>query len=152
MRENKGSPNKVVYKVNKTTGKLMYTKESDTLKSYASDDYTSDLKPIDLFRVANFELATNYVRLFKTNVNTALKASGYSSRSFFRHLNNSGLKTGRENFLYKELRFYPSILFITTFARCLGISLHHLFDPSLPDKLKSGEVVVKIQFLPDKDE
>ena len=146
MQENKVLHGKVVYKVNKSTGKLMYTEDSNTSNSYASDDYTSELKPIDLFRVANFELATNYVRLFKTNVSAALKASGYSTRSFFKHLNNSGLKTGRENFLYKELRFYPSILFITTFARCLGISLHHLFDPLLPDKLASGEVKVNIQF------
>jgi hypothetical protein len=151
VRENKGSPNKVVYKVNKTTGKLIYTKESNASESYASEDYTTDLSIIDHFRIANFELATNYVNVFKNNVCAALKHSGHSTRSFFRLLNSRGLKTNRENFLYKELKFYPTILFICTFARCLGLQTHQLLDPSLPDKLATGEVVVKIQFLPPKD-
>ena len=146
MQENKDSTHKVVYKVNKSTGKLMYTEDSNTSNSYASDDYTSELKPIDLFRVANFELATNYVRLFKTNVSAALKASGYSTRSFFKHLNNSGLKTGRENFLYKELRFYPSILFVTTFARLLGVSTADILSDELPELVKSGKVKPSINF------
>ena len=151
MRENKGSPNKVVYKVNKTTGKLIYTSESNASGSYASEDYTTDLTEIDHFRIANFELATKQVCTFKQNVKAAVRYSEYSIVNFFKRINSLDVKIGRENFLYKELKFYPSILFVCTFARCLGLQTHQLLDPSLPEKLASGEIVVKIQFLPPKD-
>ena len=150
MRKNKVSPHKVVYKVNKTTGKLIYTSESNASGSYASEDYTTDLKAIDIFRIANFELATKEVQTFKYNVKTAIRQSDCSIVNFFKRLNSLDVKICRENFLYKELKFYPSILYVTTFARCLGLQTHQLLDPSLPDKLATGEVTVKIQFLPEE--
>ena len=155
MRKDKGSPNKVVYKVNKTTGKLLYASETNALDSYtsklyASDDYTSDLEPKQYFKIANFDTGTKDVALFKENVIACIKSAGYPAQRFFNNLNDLGLTIDRSNFLYKELKYYPRSLWLSTFARCLGISLHHLFDPSLPEKLKSGEVVVKIQFLPEQ--
>lgn len=105
----------------------------------------------DDFALINFAFSASDCKTIATNVKAAIMQSNTSIVSFFRQLNKLGVKTKRENFIYKELRFFPSILWVGTFARCLGLQTHQLLDPSLPDKLASGEIVVKIQFLPPKD-
>ena len=104
----------------------------------------------DDFALINFAFSASDCRTIATNVKAAIMQSNTSIVSFFRQLNKLGVKTKRENFMYKELRFFPSILWVGTFARCLGLQTHQLLDPSLPDKLATGEVTVKIQFLPEQ--
>ena len=105
----------------------------------------------DNFAIANMIYCKSALDVFRFNVKSAILSAGSSVNSFFKQLNATGLKIDRCNFISGNLRFFPSILWVGTFARCLGLQTHQLLDPSLPDKLASGEVVVKIQFLPPKD-
>lgn len=129
MRENKGLTRKAVYNVNKSTQKPINTE-------------------IEPFVAANFDIASNDLLVFRTNVKFIIQHCNWSIAGFFRSLNKAGIKTARENFIYGNNynKFFPSILFISTFARLLGVSTSDILSENLPDLVKIGKVKPQIKF------
>ena len=129
MRENKGSHRKVLYNANQSTKKLIDT----------------DIEP---FVAANFEIASNDLLVFRTNVKFVIQHCNWSIAAFFRSLNKAGIKTARENFIYGNSynKFFPSILLIATFARLLGVTTAEILSENLPQLVAAGKVKPRINF------
>lgn len=59
--------------------------------------------------------------IFKENVRWVTWKRGYSLTQVCKELNNHGVKVRRSTLLEKGLRRYPSVLYVSTFARVLNV-------------------------------
>lgn len=69
--------------------------------------------------------------LFKENVRWVAWKRGYSLTQVCRELNEHGVKVRRSTLLEKDLRRYPSVLYVSTFARVLGVPTWMLLHPEI---------------------
>lgn len=85
------------------------------------------------FKQNNITEAERTKVIFKANANFLMKVKNIPVRTFFRSLNNAGIKYSMNAWIYSMNTVAPNVLLIVTFARILGVTPSQLLDPSLPD-------------------
>ena len=90
--------------------------------------------------LANFDHTRPVALQFKKNVQEAVCHTGISFRTFFKALQQNGVKMTREAWYCERLHKFPNLLYIGTFSRILGIETHYLLRSDFKQLLESGEV------------
>jgi hypothetical protein len=92
------------------------------------------------FQERNYQHSKPEVHIFKTNVKFLITYTGHGAKGFFKKLNSLGLMTDRCNFLYKDLRFFPSLLYVGTFSRLFSITTSQILSADLIEQVKKGYI------------
>lgn len=79
----------------------------------------------------NHSRCVDDMHLFKENVKWVCFKRGYSLTQVCRELNAHGVKVRRSTLLERDLRRYPSVLYVSTFARVLGVPTWMLLHPDI---------------------
>ena len=90
--------------------------------------------------LANFEHTKPVAIQFKKNVQEAVCSCDISFRTFFKVLQSNGIRSTREAWYMDKIQRFPSLLYVGTFSRILGIEPHYLLRSDFTELLKSGEV------------
>ena len=90
--------------------------------------------------MANFIYGFDNIDIWKANVKASLRHCGVTFKAFYPIILSNGIKMCRTRFYRTGHNKFPSFLYITTFSRLLGVPLHHLLNPNLPELLEAGVV------------
>lgn len=90
--------------------------------------------------LANFNHTRPVAEQFKRNVQLAVQSCNVSFRTFFKVLQANGVKMTREAWYCDRMNRFPSLLYIGTFSRLLGIETHYLLRSDFTDLLQNGEI------------
>lgn len=94
-------------------------------------------KPKHTLELTGDVIADNNVRCrddlwtFKENVKWVCFKRGYSLTQVVREMRAHGVRVRRETLFERDLRRYPSAIYISTFARVLGVPTWMLLHPDI---------------------
>ena len=80
----------------------------------------------------NFARCRSDLEVFRENVKFVIYMRGYSATQVFRELSRHGIRGCRQSFYSDNLKkSFPSVLYISTFARVLGVPTWMLLHPDI---------------------